>query len=291
MKPKIDINNPIVKLGLEVLKQQTKIALETSQDAEKAIMPIYAIPKAKAHQKPKRKAEQFGSGVLFTLKNNYFILSTTHLFEAFDGYALQTGFGDGEIIEALGGERFSSGKIDKPYANQLDATVFHIQTKLSDKLKDLALSMDDLALKEDDEKTKPIYLASGFRIKKSNTTGNQVYSKREAFPSIQVNKEVYEMYGIDCVRQFITSYEDDVLVNGHWQKSPRPKGFSGGGLIKVEGTNALNLKSEKTATKQKLKGIITEQHREKGNKPGVLISTNINVHLGLIYQFMPELFD
>ncbi|NQY31463.1 MAG: hypothetical protein HRT69_18600 [Flavobacteriaceae bacterium] len=290
MKPKFDINNPIVKLGLEALKKQTKIALETSQDVEKAIMPIYAIPKAKAHQKPKRKAEQFGSGVLFTIKENYFILSTTHLFEAFDGYALQTGFGDGEQIEALGGERFSSGKIENPYSNQLDATVFHIQTELSQKLKNLALGMDDLDLEKDDKKTKSIYLASGFRIKKSNTTGNQVYSKREAFPSIQVDKDVYEMYGIDNIRQIITSYEDDILVNGHWQKSPKPKGFSGGGLIKTEGTDALSLKSA-ASPKQKLKGIITEQHREKNNKPGILISTNINVHMSLIFRFMPELFE
>ena len=291
MKSKLDITNPRIKIGLELLHQQNKIALETPQDVEKAIIPIYAIPKAKAHQKPKRKAEQFGTGVLLEIKKNYFILSCTHLFEAFDGYVLQTSIGDGTLIEKLGGDRFSSGFIDKPFSNNLDATVFHIQTELSQKLKNVALTLDDLELDVDSDDVKPIYLASGFRIKKSNVVGNQVFSKGEAFPSFQVENDIYKLYGIDKFWQIVTSYEDDVLVNGHWQKSPRPKGFSGGGLIKIEGTNLLDFYSPKPTTKQKLKGIIIEQHRKKHNKPGILVSTNVNVHIGLVQQLMPELFN
>lgn len=64
MKPKIDLENSQVKIALEVIKEQTKSALETPQDVEKAVIPIYAIPKCKGHQNPKTKAEQYGSGII-----------------------------------------------------------------------------------------------------------------------------------------------------------------------------------------------------------------------------------
>ncbi|REG88752.1 hypothetical protein [Flavobacterium aquicola] len=268
-KPKIDLENPIVKIAFEILEKQTKIALETPQDVEKAVIPIYAIPKAKAHQKPKTKAEQFGSGVLIKIKNQYFILSSTHLFESFEGFVLQTGIGDGSLIEQISGERFSSGKIETPYSNYLDATVFHIQSDISENLKNLAISLEDLEFNDDDKKVQPIYLTSGFRNKKSNTEGNQVYSKREAYSSLEVDNETYEIYNIDHIPQFVTAYEDDILVDGRWQKSPIPRGFSGGAVIKIEGTNIRNPLSKIKKTKQKLKAIITEQHREKNNKPEI----------------------
>ncbi len=291
MKPKIDLKNPLIKLAIDAIQMQTNIALETQQTVEKAIIPIYALPKAKGHKNPKTKVEQYGSGVLVNIKEQYFILSSTHLFEAFDGYTLSTGDGKGSLLQSLSGERISSGHIESPYSNQLDATVFHVQSELSDSLKGMAIGLDDLEFEDDKEGTKPVYLAAGFRIKKSNTSGNQVKTKGEAFPSAEVNSKTYELYNIDKQAQFITSYEDDILVEGNWKKSPIPRGFSGGGLIKIEGTNILDLKFLPNQTKQKLRAIIIEHHRGKINKPGVLISTKINVHIGLIYKDMPELFD
>ena len=228
--------------------------------------------------------------VLLKIKDQFFILSSTHLFEAFEGYILQTGSGNGSEIERISGERFSSGKIESPYSNILDATVFHIKSEISENLKEIALSIDDLEFKDDSEKVKPIYLSSGFRVKKSNTAGNQVKSKRDAFASVEVDNETYQLFKIDNKSQFVTAYEDDILVDGLWQKSPTPRGFSGGAVIKIEGTNVLNPLFMNDKTKQKLRAIIIEQHREKNNKPGILISTKVNVHISLIYQFMPELF-
>ena len=46
----------------------------------------------------------------------------------------------GKVIAA------GTGKIDEPYSNQLDATVFHIQCELIDTLKELAIGLDDLEL-------------------------------------------------------------------------------------------------------------------------------------------------
>lgn len=75
------------------------------------------------------------------------------------------------------------------------------------------------------------------------------------------------------------------------QKSPIPRGFSGGGIIKIDGSNVHNPLPNKINPKQKLTAIITEHYREKNNKPGILISTKIGIHIGLIRKFMPEVFE
>lgn len=291
MKPKIDLENPIINLVLELYKRHVTLALESSQIIEKAIIPIYAIPNSKGHQSLKKKAEQFGSGVLLNIREHYFILSCTHLFEAFEGYVLKTGDGKGSLIQDITGERFSTGSIDNPYSNNLDATVFYIQSEISNSLKELAISIEDLEFEDDSINIKPVYLSSGFRVKKSNTAGNQVSSKREAFPSIEFNSDIYNLLNINKEMQILTVYEDNILVNGCWQKSPIPKGFSGGGLIKIEGTNILAPIYSNIKTKQKLRAIIIEHHRENTKKPGFLISTKVGVHIGLIYKYLPELFE
>ena len=42
---------------------------------------------------------------------------------------------------------------------------------------------------------------------------------------------------------------------------------------------------------QKLSAITIEHHRKKDGKLGHLIGTRINVHLGLIQQFLPGILD
>lgn len=191
----------------------------------------------------------------------------------------------------MSGVRYSSGSIVKPYSNFLDATVFHIQSDISEELKKLAICLEDLEFDNDSENIKPIYLSSGFRVKKSNTKANQVTSRREAFPSVEVDAETYKLFGINRDVQFVSAYEDDILVEGVWKKSPIPRGFSGGAIIKIAGTNVFSPFEKSVVTKQMLRAIVIEHHREKHNKPGILVSTKINVHIGLIYQFLPELFD
>jgi len=40
-----------------------------------------------------------------------------------------------------------------------------------------------------------------------------------------------------------------------------------------------------------LAAITIEQRRRTRTTPGVLVGTRVAVHLGLIYQFLPDLFD
>lgn len=290
MKPKIDLNSPLTKIALTLYQKETKIAWEMEQSVEKAVIPIYYIPKRKSHQKPKTKPEQFGTGVLVRIKNQHFIFSATHVFYEFEGKAVLVGNNKNKPIEQLAGERYSTGNVEHNKIDSNDATVFHIQSKLSNELKKMAITLDDCDF-EGFDCSSPIFMITGFLAKESNTSGNQIKTKAKNFPTIEINN--YEEYGYDRERHILLAYENQTLVNNKWKMTPTPKGMSGGAIIKAQGTSLkVNLNNkDKKPQKQLLSAITIEHHKDKKEKQGFLLGTRINVHLGLIYKFMPEILE
>lgn len=289
MKPKIDLRSPLTQFAIQYHQKQVEIALDSPRSVENAVIPIYAIPKSKAHRAIKKKPEQIGSGVLISIKDEYFLFCATHVFFAFDNYVLLTGAGDNTAIQELSGERFSRGNPNSPRTSTLDASVYHIQSSLSETLKKTASTLDDFDL--DVDTAKSIFMACGYRIKNSNTSGNTVNSKRECFPSVEIHLKDHKRPIIDTESHIVLSYEDQVLVNNKWQTSPIPRGMSGGAIIKVQGTSLKFPPDNKHNLRQLLSAIIIEQYRDEKNKPGILVGTRIGVHLGLIYQFLPDLLE
>lgn len=234
--------------------------------------------------------QQIGSGILVHIKDQYFIFSSTHVFTEFEGKSFFTSISGHSLLEQIYGERFSTGSTDNK-VDKLDATVFHIQNEISKELKSIAISTEDFDLTSIDN-DKPIFMITGFRVKESNTSGNLLKSKARNFPTIEIDD--YESYGIDPNTQILLSYEDQIFVDGVWRKSPKPKGMSGGGIIKAQGTslNFKNLKAEtRKPSRQLLTAITNEQHNDKGSKLGFVVGTRLNVYLGLIHKFLPGLLD
>ncbi len=288
MKPDINLKSPFIQAATQRLNELAKRALNAPQTVESAVIPLYCIPPSKGHQKPKRKPEQFGSGVLMNIHENYFIFSATHIFLEYGLSEIITSGGDGTPTLHLKGERFSTGNINNPKKDILDASVYHIQTEIPDSLKRVAITIEKLDILESD-KTIPIYIVSGFRIKQSNTSGNRVTSKRDGYPTIEFNQEDYKKYNIDPKKQILLCWEKQVLVSNVWQTTPTPRGMSGGAIIKMINTDAISLNNNSNIT-QSLAAIITEYHKGSSVETGRLIGTRINVHLGLIYKFMPNVF-
>src|SRR6187402_2660320 len=114
MKPKINLDDPLVKYGMSVINNSGRIVLDVPDKVGDALVPILAILKTKAHQRPKTKPEQIGSGVLVKIEDQYFIFSATHVFWHFEQNAIIIGNEKSGFTEELTGERFSSGKIDSP---------------------------------------------------------------------------------------------------------------------------------------------------------------------------------
>lgn len=281
MKPDIDLNNPLVKIFTKHMQTQTKKALEITQSIEKAVIPIL-------HLSPfKTKPEQIASGVIVTIKDEYFVFSASHVFDDYGQRQLLTSDNTGSCVQSISGDRFSSskGKSGTHQDDSIDASVFHMRSDISEELKQLAITLDDFDLFPTRDSS--IYIAAGFRAKKSRLNGNRIQSEREGFASAEIDSEKYSRCGIDSNYHIALAYEDKILVNGNWQHSPTPKGFSGGAMIKVDGISILG--EDTFSPRQLLGGIIIEHRKDKGKETGVLIGTRIGVHLGLIHQFLPEL--
>ncbi|WP_461672524.1 hypothetical protein [Priestia megaterium] len=284
VKPNIDLENPIVKKAITYFQNKMIKALNVPQSVESAVVPIYHVPKLK------RKPVQIGSGVLVKIKSEYFIFSASHVFDEIGDYPLLTSDGTGSKVQSLSGDRFSTarGSSGTHRDDPIDASVYHIQSPISEPLKKAAITLNDFdfsSLKE----SKSVFIAAGFRIKQSNTAGDTVRSKREGFPSLEINEEDYLRMKIDSKIHITLAYENQILLNGIWQTSPTPKGFSGGAIIRVDGVSVNRDISNKPGYKQLLTGIIIEQRREKNKEMGVLIGTKIDIHLALIKHFLPYL--
>lgn len=266
MKPKIDLNSKLAKYAISLQKREVNKALGIKKSVENAVIPIYSVPETKGHLKKKTKPEQIGTGVIVTIKDEYFIFSATHVFEEFKGKSLLTGTSEHSQIEELIGERLSSGSLENT-TDKYDATVFHIQNQISDKLRNIAISLDFFDLNGFDE-NKPIFMMVGFLAKKSNTSGNTIKSKTKVMTSVEIDD--YKTYNHEKSSHILLSYENQVLVEGKWELSARPRGMSGGAIIKAQGTSLIPKSKKSKVKKQLLSAIIIEQHRDKNKKLGVL---------------------
>lgn len=261
-------------------------ALNVSPTVEKSMIPIYKINKA--IHKP-NNLEQIGTGVVVNLNSEYFIFGASHVFEVFNETAVLIGAGDeNEIIEVTG-DRFSTkrGLSGTHEDDPVDASVFHIQSELSNRLKRIALTLEDLDLEEVNH-DKSVYLICGYRANKTKKFGNHLYSKPDAFPSVEISHEEYKNYGVFTDLHIALAYDKKIYINGLLQKTPTLHGLSGGPIIKLEGVN-YNFKKQSTSEKQKLTAIVIEYKNHANKVDRVLIGTRISVHLKLIKRFLPDL--
>lgn len=283
MKPYFDLKDPLVSMAVEMSKYQMYKALSIPQKVEDSVVPIFHTIKRKT------KPDQIGSGVVVKLKDEYFIFSASHVFEIIGENQLLVGTCKREKLISLAGERFSTKKgISGSHRDDpIDASVFHIQSGITESLKEIAITIDDIDFEPKIEFMN-IFMASGFRSKKSNTSGNEAKGKRECFPSVEYSEKEYDILNIDPRFHIALAFEDQIIINGKWQKSPKPKGMSGGAIIKACGLSTVPPFHNGVKLRQKLTAITIEQRREQNGKPGVLIGTRVGVHFGLIKQFLPS---
>ncbi len=283
IKPNFDLKDPIIKYAINTFQTEVINALNAPQTVEKAVVPIYAILKRKGHQAPSQKPQQIGTGVLVNIVDQYFIFTAAHVVKEFMGYVLLTSTGNGTPLQELKGESFCN--------DIYDSAVFHVQEDISDSLKNLAITLDDFDPNEVSNIGNPIFTMVGFRTKKSNTAGNETKSKRDCFPTLELDETTYTTLKKDRQTTIILSYEDQVLVDNKWTTSPVPRGMSGGAIIKATGTGVLSKENKTTNVKQLLTAIIIEHYRDKNKQIGHVIGTRVVVFLSLIHQYLPEIFN
>lgn len=281
---KFSPKDPRVKLAQKILGQQAEKALAAPMRVEDSVLPLYFPLKSDS------KPEQFASGVAVKIGGQCFIFSASHVFDTVGEYRLLLGFGDGSQLIALAGERFSTGRgpsgshADDP----IDASVFHIQSDLPERFRQVALTFDDLDLSQPG-KSESVFLVSGFRAKESKTLGKRADANRGCYPSLEYGAEEYAALELDIEKHIAIAFEDQILVDERWQTSPLLKGVSGGAVIKVEGVSVAPPFNAQPNPRQLLTAIAIEHRRGKARKPAAVVGTRIGVHLALIRKFLPSL--
>lgn len=279
MKPKINTKSPLFRIAFAEYMKKCEIALEVEQTVESAVIPIYHKPEGK-------RVGQIGSGVLLRIKNEYFVLSASHVFDQIGDYALLTSDGESEL-QMLPGERFSTprDKLGGHTHDPLDASAFHITVPISERLKERAITIADFD-PNPSPGSKSMFLSAGFRIKKTNLSNGVLSSKREAFPSNEINNDDYDKTELNPEYHIALWHEDQHYTGSQWLTSPTPRGFSGGAIIRIIGIPGRN----GIEYKQVLSGIIIEHVKKSKKIEGLLVGTRLAVHMAAIEKFMPELF-
>ena len=282
---RLDMGNPIIKSVARHMQHIGHIALDETLVIEKSVNSIFLTIK-----KP-NKPEQIASGVFVCIKDQYFVFSASHVFDHYGQRQLLMAVEGEEMLVSFAGERFSSAKgpsgthKDDP----IDASVFHIQTEVPESVKALALSISQLD-REPYDKGHSVFVISGIRSKKSKTIGNQSYTERESYFSVELSNKEYDNLCLSKDYHLVLAYDDEIHVNGQWQISPTPAGFSGGGIFRIDGLSKSALFLRPNNLTPLLTAITIEQRRGKNGNVGVLVGTRIGVHLGLIQKFLPEVF-
>lgn len=285
MKKDIDLSDPKIKLFLQMTATQAEKATSVKQRVESAVIPIFNFNKSR-HQ-----WEQNGSAVALEVDGIHFLLTAAHVFNPDDKNRLWIGIGP-SIIPLIGSSIISAReKSGTHLEDPLDAGILHIQNEIPDELREISLTLNDIDHQDIDDNG-CVYIVSGYRASVSKIRAGRAEGKREIFVSREISEHQYDSLGMDRSKNLCIAYHDQNSVNGKWQTSPTPKGFSGGAVVKIHGIPAIRYSTsteDLSSAKQLLTGITVAQRREKSGNPGVLISTRVKIHLEIIKLILPRL--
>lgn len=285
-KPKIDLANPVVSAGIEIYKQQATLAYELAAAKDDSVRPVYAL------NERTQSVHHVGSCVLLKVRDEIFALSASHVFDLVGKYQLLIGYGD--RLHSFAGDRFSSkrGSSGTHRDDPIDASVFHITADVAEEIALSAITLQDLDLLPADRNPE-LYVVTGYRVSQSRSTPKGHATKLERYPSIELDNDHYERQSRSREMHLLLAFEDQVLVDGKWQKSPSIQGFSGGAMFRIPGVSPVTSLTKISFGQIKLAAILIERKKGEGDRFfSSAIGTRLGVHYGLIHNYLPGLqFD
>jgi hypothetical protein len=283
MKPKFDLNAPVVGALVTGYGERAMRAYDAAQSLNSAVRPIYAVRSAS------NRPEQIGSCVLLEIQEHTFALSASHVFDPIGEHVVL--IAGGTRLHQLAGERFSSlrGPSGTHRDDPVDASVLHITSDVPDEIRKASLNIGDLdgfTIRNMND----FHVASGYRISRSKVSPTRtLMSELDAYPTIEVDDSLYGPAGLDRTRQVALAFEDHVLQENRWQTAPGVRGLSGGAIVRISGLPSdLRLPAGPSQV-AKLTAITIARRPDRGDQLGLLIGTRISVHLGLIARHHPNL--
>jgi hypothetical protein len=284
MAPRFKPDDPRIAF---LVKDYEARALQARDEAWALMHAIHSVYFLKYGEKIPR---QHGSCVTLNIRDQYFLLSAAHVYEANGSYAVLVGCG--ETLHPLTGDRFSSkqGPSGKHHDDPVDAAVFHITCEVPSEIKESALSLEQLDLSPPDDLI-DMHAALGYRSAKSTRSSKQVTSELDIYPSCEYDPSSYEEIKINRNTHVALVFEDEVFVNNKWQKSPSTNGMSGGAIVRLKGVPAMPFTKVDAAPTAMVSAIITERRKKTKSTFPILVGARVGYHVGLINNFLPEIFQ
>ena len=282
-KPKIDLEHPVVAAALEIYKRLATQAYELAAEKDSAVRPVFAL------NERTQSVRHIGSCVLLKVRDEIFALSASHVFDDVGKYQLLIGCGN--RLHSLAGDRFSSkrGPSGTHRDDPIDASVFHITANVTEEIDSSALTLQDLDLLPADRRSE-LYIATGYRVSQSKSTPKGHTTKLDRYPSMELDDKHYDHLSCSRDRHLVIAFEEKVLVNGTWQKSPSIQGFSGGAMFRIPELSLMTSVTKTEFDKVKLAAILIERRKGEGSRfQSAAVGTRLNVHFGLIHNYLPEL--
>jgi hypothetical protein len=285
-KPKIDLTDPAISDVIRSYLGQAKLATTFAATKDDAVCPVYAL------NEHTRNVEHVGSCVLFKVRDNFFGLSASHVFDSVGKYQLLLGHGN--RLHSFAGDRFSSakGRSGSHQDDPIGSSVFHFTSEMASELAPSFLSLQDLDFGIADREPE-LYVAAGYRVSQSRSNSKGHSTKLDRYPSVELDDKHYEHWKLSRDMHLLLAFEEQVLVNGHWQQSPSIRGLSGGAVFRIPGLLAFASAQQPEFAKIKLAAILIE-HR-KGQRDRILaaaVGTRLGIYFQLIHHYLPEIqFD
>jgi hypothetical protein len=179
-KPKIDLTDPAISGVIRSYMDQAKLATTFAAVKDNAVRPVYAL------NEHTRVVEHVGSCVLFKVRDNFFGLSASHVFDSVGKYQLL--FGHGNRLHSFAGDRFSSakGRSGSHEDDPIDSSVFHFTSDIASELASSFLSLEDLDFGIADRKPE-LYVAAGYRVSQSRSNSKGHNTKLDRYPSVELD--------------------------------------------------------------------------------------------------------
>lgn len=265
-------------------RRRSRIAADSVVSIASAVRPLFAVT---GHY-----PDPVASCVLLNLRDQYFLLSAAHAVDPYKTSGLVVGCGN--ELHPLNGQVFNSarGKSGGHGDDPTDAAVVHLTPPVPLEMRSSCLSWEDLDL-EPLEEERFFYVVCGFRLKTSHVDATTARSRMDRYNTIEWKEDVYRTWDFSREKHVVLGYDKMTEVDQETRTTPLPRGMSGGAVFKIHGLSADPYRqvAADLLARPKLAAIFIEARDAVQGKQPVMVGTRTWVHMKLIRDFFPQVFE
>lgn len=275
------LNDPIL-LELQKKDAETvRLAVESLNKVNECVCPIYT-----SRGGPNRAPTYIGCGAVVVVDQLHYLLTAAHVVEPYlDNLMISAGEATFKLPDwryftsAIRAKEFGLGQIDD------DVAIIPLRGEIPVELRSIALTEDhfDSANPPNDATT---HVIIGFLASEAGVRGLALTGQQKPMPVYELPDALYSQMGFDRRKKIVLSYVPYRIKNGNIEKTPTPRGMSGGAIFRIVGLpGSIDLEPSGTLV-PKLAGIFQERRDEREPLPAMSLGARLGAYLDLIAAYV-----